>query len=104
MLNKLEKKGRTVPMMKDVHKFINNLAPDQQASLFYAFNLAAQEFVRIETVDNNGKLSSELYSPNMGSVIKRVELAWRRDSLLPGGLFEHAHKGFLVDQKKEIEQ
>jgi len=111
MLNKLEEKGKFEPTMRAVYNFINNLEADQQASLFYAFNVAAQQFVRIE-LESTGKgktktVSSRVYSPNLSSVIKSVELEWRRSSVLPGGFLKGSREGgFLVNQKKlaRIEQ
>jgi hypothetical protein len=106
MLNKLREKGTTVPAMREVYKFINNLPEDQQATLFYAFNTAYQSFMRVETLTQvEGKkkvVTSRIFSPNTGSVMKQVELEWRKASTLPGGLFKtrSGKGGFLVDQKK----
>tara|TARA_R110002074_G_scaffold104413_2_gene225450 strand:- start:4108 stop:15231 length:11124 start_codon:yes stop_codon:yes gene_type:complete len=111
MLNKLQAKGARVPSIKTVYNFINGLPIDQQASLFYAFNLASQDFLRIE-IESQGKgknktVTSRLYSPNTGSILKAVELTWRKNSLLPsqnplvGGLFQVRDEGgFRVDHRK----
>lgn len=108
MMNRLEAKGKTIPMLQTVYDKINSLEDHEQASLFYALNTAYHKFIRIEIQEEgkgkNTSISSRIYSPNTGAVIKSTELAWRKSSTVPGGLFKKRPEadggGFLIDQKK----
>ena len=107
MLNKLEARGETIPMFKAVHKKINDLADHEQAALFYALNLSSHRFMRIEAKQEGQKkpVSTRIYSPNTGSVIKQKELEWKSDSTSYKGLFKKLREedggGYLIDAKKK---
>ena len=106
MLTKLQKKGESIPSMLSVYNFINSLEADQQASLFYAFNTASQEFLRVEVeTTKSGKdkvVSSKIYSPNDGSVLRSYELTWKENSTLPRKIFRKLPGGgFRVNPARQ---
>lgn len=85
MMNAIEVKAKSSPYMARVHDFINNLDPEQQAGLFTAFNLGANEFITVEVVKGSDGVTNKIFSPNVNGLEKQFELSWRRASTLDGG-------------------
>lgn len=93
MISKLRAEGKTKPHLSKIADFVNSLTAQEQAEFTRAMKMSANEFLSAKVVYTNTGESIQIFSPNLGSILKSKREEWRKASTSGVGLFRPRTSG-----------